>query len=145
MQGERRAGGGSGSAPAPPPPPTTHPPPPQLLWFLINLTLWGGLAILAIRALELTSYTAAGAITMRLQVRERLALDRFAVYLASKHTSAEERSDDGANALVRQAWVEVDRSAEYGGAPPRVAVEYDKRSGFLLGVTITYQRRAAKR
>ena len=108
----------------------------------VNLSpaAWG-----AARALRVASYTAAGMVTLRVRVMQRLALDRFAVYLASKNTSAEERLYEQGNALVRLSWTEDAARAEFAGAPPRVTVEYDKATGFLHSVGVEYCRRAAKR
>ena len=36
-------------------------------------------------------------------------------------------------------------SVEYGYSLPRVTVEYDRATGFMLGITIEYNRRLAKR
>ena len=115
------------------------------MWFLVNMAFWGGVASLSLRALQLVNYTSQGTITVRVKVMQRLMLDRFALYLASKNTSAEERVYDHNNALVRQSWTEVARTKEYGGAPPKVTVEYDKSTGFMHSVTVEYSRRAAKR
>ena len=106
---------------------------------------WASVSTLALRALQLINYTSQGAITVRVKVNQRLMIDRFALYLASKNTSAEERVYDHNNALVRQSWTEVARTKEYGGAPPRVTVEYDKSNGYLHSVVIEYSRRAAKK
>lgn len=141
------------AAPAYPCSPSARPPnpsssphhSPQLVWFLVNMTFWASIAGLALRALALVNYTSQGTIIVRVRVMQRLMLDRFALYLASKNTTAEERSYDHGNALVRQSWTEVARSAEFGGAPPRVTVEYDKSTGFMHSVTVEYARRAAKR
>lgn len=35
--------------------------------------------------------------------------------------------------------------AEYGGVPPRVVVEYDKATGYMLNLTIDYNRRWMKK
>jgi len=109
------------------------------------MAFWAGVAMLSLRALQLVNYTSQGTINVRVRVMQRLMLDRFALYLASKNTTAEERVYDNSNALVRQSWTEVARSKEYGGAPPRVTVEYDKSTGFMHTITVDYSRRAAKR
>jgi len=41
--------------------------------------------------------------------------------------------------------ISLNRAAEYGYSLPKVTVEYDRSTGYMLSVTIEYNRRAARR
>ena len=112
------------------------------------MVFWAGLALFSSNTLALLAYAKQGVVVTRVRVNEKLVLDRWAVFLASKNSSAEERVVyDDRNTVVRQSWVEGGARAvrEYGGAVPTITVEYDKATAFLHEVTVEYPRRLAKK
>jgi hypothetical protein len=109
------------------------------------MVFWVLLAYTVSRVLSFMTFASSGVIRMRIRIYERLLMDRFNVYLATKNMSMEERHYDERNTIVQYSWEETGASAEYGGAPPRVTVEYDRATGFMLAVVIDYNRRKAKK
>ena len=119
-----------------------------LVWFLINMSFWAGLSIFAVKTLALLSYARQGILTIRVRVNQRLVMERWAVFVASKNSSGEDRViHDERNSVVRQSWVEggVQAAREYGDALPTITVEFDKITSFLHEVIIEYPRRRAPR
>lgn len=111
---------------------------------------------------------------------QRLLMDRFNVFLASKPMLQEERNYDERNTIVYYSWEEgknpkgawsaaalspppppffviypssptsplppsLPALSEFGFSPPRVTVEYDRATGFMLSISIEYNRRKASR
>ncbi|CAE7263685.1 unnamed protein product, partial [Symbiodinium sp. KB8] len=115
-----------------------------ILWFFFNMLFWATCAYGLYRLLLFWDFQYNGTLTVRIKIMQRYRPDRFNLYLESKPTAMEERDAQNANTMVRISWEEPDVKA-YGGAPPRVTVEYDADTEFIHFVDIVYNRREAKK
>jgi WD repeat-containing protein 35 len=114
-------------------------------WFVFSMVTWGAVALGSMRLLNFFVYVSAGIVTMRVRIMQRLVMDRFNLYLSTKNMVVEERQYDEKNTVVLFTWEETLAAREYGGSAPRITVEYDRHTSFMLAVIIEYNRRAAKK
>ncbi len=100
------------SSPCPPPFPTS----PlwcasnillQIVWFVFSIFFWGLVAYASTRFLQYFVFVSAGVITMRIRIMQRLLMDRFNVFLATKSMVVEERHYDEKNTTVLFTWEET--------------------------------------
>lgn len=116
-----------------------------LVWFLVNMLMWGLLAFAVLRVLNMFNFAAQGTTVIRVRVMQRIILERFYAYLATKVTSVEERGYEENNTMVSISWEDADPNTkkQYGGIMPRITAYYDKTTGFMHWLTIDYNRRLA--
>ena len=114
-------------------------------WFVFAMFTWLAVAFAATRVLAYFVYVSAGVVTLRIRIMQRLLMERFNIYLATKNMVTEERMYDEKNTTVRFSWEETVSARDYGGSAPRVTVEYDRATGFMLAIIIEYNRRVAKK
>ena len=78
---------------------------------------------------------------------QRLIMERFYAFLGSKVISSEERGLDGKNQMIRISIEDLSKASKerYGGTVPVITIEYDKLTSFMHDITITYNRRMAKK
>ncbi len=80
---------------------------PQIVWFIFSIFFWGLVAYASTRFLQFFVFVSAGVITMRIRIMQRLLMDRFNVYLATKNMVIEERQYDEKNTVVLVTWEET--------------------------------------
>ncbi|CAM9569802.1 unnamed protein product, partial [Phaeothamnion confervicola] len=114
------------------------------LWFFVSMLLWAAVAAGLWCLFCWLLYRDRGLTTVRQRYCRKVHLPRLQEWLASKAMSFEDRNYDLSNDLVRVTFEEKDRR-DWGGYPPRVVVEFDERSSYLMTVDITYNRRLAHR
>lgn len=73
----------------------------QLVWLIMNMLFWSVVVFACVRLLSLMVFATQGVTTIRLQVTEKLIMERFYTFVASKVTSIEDRGFDGSNYMVR--------------------------------------------
>ena len=106
---------------------------------------WILLAYASGRFLQYFVFLSGGVVRMRIRINERLLMDRFNMFLATKPMLQEERDYHDHNTVVFYSWDEKSRMADFGYSAPRITCEYDRATGFLLSIYIEYNRRAARR
>lgn len=111
-------------------------------WFFISLIVWGLSVAGIIYWYSLTNFQAQGLTTVRMKIHRKVFLSKLREFLASKPHSYEERNYDDNNDIVKITYTEASKQ-DWGGSRPTIVVEFDERNGFLLSVTITYNRRHA--
>lgn len=116
-----------------------------VVWFAFSMLFWALVAYACTRFLSYFVFLTGGVVRLRVRIMQRLLMDRFNVYLATKPMLTEERHYDERNTTVLYSWEEAAAAREYGYSVPRVTVEYDRATGFMLSLTIEYNRRAARR
>ena len=81
-----------------------------LVWEGISTTQMFGAATAygLIKLLQFYSFKDQGRAMIRVQIMQRLDVDRFNVFLRSKATFHEERWSDGTSTVVRVSWNEMD-------------------------------------
>ena len=114
-------------------------------WFVFSMFTWLAVAVASTRLLGFFVFVSAGVVTMRIRIMQRLLMERFNVYLATKNMVTEERQYDEKNTVVLFTWEETVAARDYGGSAPRITVEYDRSTGHMLAIIIEYNRRAAKK
>jgi hypothetical protein len=113
-----------------------------MVWFLMNIAFWGISAYVVQRVLNQMQFTAMGKLTVAVQIMQKVDMQRFNAYLATKLTALEARDFLERNSMVQVAWSEADREA-WGGYAPYIQLEYDAETSFLHHITIHYNRRDA--
>lgn len=117
-----------------------------LIWFLVNMGFWFLVAWAAFKVFTMLAFATQGVITLRVRVMQKVQMEAFNRYIASKNMSLEERNYDERSSIVRVTWQEIDvNKRKFGGAPPKVTVEYDRVTSYMHSVTIEYNRRLAKK
>ncbi|KAG5192767.1 hypothetical protein JKP88DRAFT_269267 [Tribonema minus] len=114
------------------------------LWFFVSMFVWGGVAFLLWRLFHWGYHNEQGLTTVRTRFHRKVFLDRLTEWLGSKIISYEERNYDLTNDLVRITFEERDKR-DWGGYKPRLVVEFDERTSYLLTMDIVYNRRLANR
>jgi WD repeat-containing protein 35 len=114
-------------------------------WFIFSMFTWLAVAVAATRVLGYFVFVSSGVVTMRIRIMQRLLMERFNIYLATKNMVIEERQYDEKNTVVYFTWEETVAARDYGGSAPRVTVEYDRSTGHMLNIIIEYNRRLAKK
>jgi WD repeat-containing protein 35 len=114
-------------------------------WFVFSMFTWLAVAVAATRVLTYFVFVSSGVVTMRIRIMQRLLMERFNIYLATKNMVTEERQYDEKNTVVLFTWEETVAARDYGGSAPRVTVEYDRATGHMLSIVIEYNRRLAKK
>lgn len=76
-------------------------------------------------------------------MNRKVFVDKLRTFLLSKLHSTEERSYDDFGDVVKITYVD-NLKRDWGGSKPTITFEYDERNGFLLMVTVAYNRRQAK-
>jgi WD repeat-containing protein 35 len=115
-----------------------------LIWFLINMGFWALMAFVSYKVFQLAVFGSQGVITLRIRIMQRVIMDRFHAFIASKNMSLEERIYDDRVSLVRVSWEEsIEDKKRYGGTLPKVTVEYDRITCYIHTITIEYNRRLA--
>lgn len=79
-----------------------------LVWFLVNMLMWALLAFAVLRVLNMFNFAAQGTTVIRVRVMQRIILERFYAYLATKVTSVEERGYEENNTMVSITWEDAD-------------------------------------
>ena len=64
-------------------------------------------------------------------------------FLEPKSTFTEDRELDLVSQIVKLSWKEAADLQEWGGEGPVISVEFDPDNGFLLFLTVAYNRRLA--
>lgn len=77
-----------------------------IVWFIFSMLFWALCAYAAVRFLRYFVFVSQGVVTMRLRIMQRLLMDRFNVYLATKNAVVEERQYDEKNTTVLFTWEE---------------------------------------
>jgi len=115
-----------------------------IVWFVFSLAFWALCAFTLSRYLMYSVFLSGGVMRIRVRIMQRLLMHRFNVYLAKKHMLTEERHYDERNTVVYYSWEEKRDKKEFGYSVPKITVEYDRATGYMLSVTIEYNRRMAR-
>lgn len=95
----------------------------------MSLAFWALLAFATQRLLSHYVFLSGGTVRIRVRIMQRLLMDRFNVYLATKPMLTEERNYDERNTTVLYSWEEgVHARGAWGGGALRAAAKQDKQS-----------------
>ena len=116
------------------------------LWFFLNITFFILFAIVCTRAFRAMTHNAQGTITLRNTMNKKIHFQNLQKYLQKKGTNIcqEERNQVGSNLVCTVSWIEPDKK-DWGYFAPKITIQYDINTHFLMYVAIEYNRRLAKR
>eukprot|EP00939_MAST-03C_sp_MAST-3C-sp1_P002156 g2156.t1 len=112
---------------------------------VVNMIFWLCVALFVNRIINKRAYLSEGVITVKQLWNIPCKLSALQEFLRDRDPNLEERNHDGRNTVTRVSWTASDQRS-WGGFAPRVTLDYDRKSKYILRTTIEYnQRRADKR
>ena len=78
------------------------------------------------------------------EIMKKINVENLTKYLYTKNISHEDRDYDKVTDIVKVQWTEDDRR-DWGGFAPKVTIEYEEFNGYMLNITLAYNRRQARR
>ena len=115
-----------------------------LVWFLVNMSFWFCLGFALIKFMRWLSYRASGMINLRMKLMKKINVDNLSAYLHTKNISHEDRDYEQVTDVVKVTFSEDDKR-DWGGFAPKITIEYEEFNGYMLNITLAYNRRQAKK
>ena len=115
-----------------------------LLWFFISLFMWVVIALIMYYVFKGNHFVKQGLTSIKLKINRKVFVVKLQQFLRAKLHSFEERLYGEVNDIVKITYTD-NLKQDWGGARPNITFEYDERNSFLLSVTVTYNRREAKK
>ena len=115
-----------------------------LLWFFISLFMWAVIALVMYYVFKGNHFVKQGLTSIKLKINRKVFVVKLQQFLRAKLHSFEERLYGEVNDIVKITYTD-NLKQDWGGARPNITFEYDERNSFLLTVTISYNRREAKK
>merc|ERR1712178_200156 len=75
---------------------------------------------------------------------KKINVENLSKYLHTKHISKEDREYEKVTDVVNVTF-EADDKRDWGGARPVITLEYEELNGYMLNMTLAYNRRVAKK
>lgn len=115
-----------------------------MLWFFISLFFWAIIALVMYYIYKGNHFVKQGLTSIKLKINRKVFISKLQQFLRSKLHSFEERLYGEVNDIVKITYTD-NLKQDWGGTRPNITFEYDERNAFLLNVTVTYNRREAKK
>jgi len=115
-----------------------------LLWFLISLFVWLITGLIIWQSYKSRNFINQGLTTVRLKINRKIFIPKLQQFLRAKLHSYEERVYDDNNDVVRITYTD-NLKKDWGGAKPKITLEYDERNSYLFSITVQYNRREARK
>ena len=115
-----------------------------MAWFFISFIVWALVYIVHNRMVANSHHKKQGLTTVRLKINRKVFIERLQQFLRTKLHSAEDRQYDDAIDIVKITYTD-NLKQDWGGTKPNITFEYDERNQYLFAITITYNRREAKK
>jgi hypothetical protein len=115
-----------------------------LLWFLISLFVWLITGLIIWQSYKSRNFINQGLTTVRLKINRKIFIPKLQQFLRAKLHSYEERVYDDNNDIVRITYTD-NLKKDWGGAKPKITLEYDERNSYLFSITVQYNRREARK
>jgi len=112
------------------------------MWFAVNMLLWLLLGYGSLRLLKRMGYLSKGVVVLRMKAFAKLNMTKWNRYLRTKTTATEDRDYESINHMVKLDWYETDLK-RWGGFGPHITAEYDEATGYLMWLTVRYNKRDA--
>jgi len=113
-----------------------------LMWFLLNMAFWFILGSVIIKFMHYLNYRAQGIITLRMKMMKKINVENLSKYLHTKQISKEDRDYEKVTDVVNVTF-EADDKRDWGNARPVISLEYEELNGYMLTMTLAYNRRVA--
>eukprot|EP00004_Rigifila_ramosa_P001937 TRINITY_DN11949_c0_g1_i1.p1 TRINITY_DN11949_c0_g1~~TRINITY_DN11949_c0_g1_i1.p1 ORF type:complete len:646 (-),score=157.07 TRINITY_DN11949_c0_g1_i1:101-1819(-) len=114
------------------------------LWFLVNMMLWGLIALGLISLMRHLTASAHGVLTLRYKVNCQINLENLRLFLETKVIDEEDFDRADGTLIHKLSWTEREEEEEsdgagvsagvWGGSPPRVEILVDEQNSFLLRI-----------
>merc|ERR1712054_566226 len=114
------------------------------MWFFVNMLFWFLLGSMIIKFMHYLDYRAQGIITLRMKMMKKINVENLSKYLHTKQISTEDREYEKVTDVVNVTF-EADDKRDWGGARPVITLEYEELNGYMLNMTLAYNRRVAKK
>jgi len=112
------------------------------VWFFVNMLFWGVLTLMVMILFYYRNYRSQGITTLRMKMMKKINVQNLSNYLLTKCISTEDREYDMSAAVVMVTFT-TDK-CNWGGAQPRITLEYEELNGYMLNMTLTYNRRVVR-
>lgn len=112
------------------------------MWFLLNILFWFLLGSMLIKFMHYLNYRAQGIITLRMKMMKKINVENLSKYLHTKQISKEDRDYEKVTDVVHVTF-EADDKRDWGNARPVISLEYEELNGYMLTMTLAYNRRVA--
>jgi len=112
------------------------------MWFLLNILFWFLLGSMLIKFMHYLNYRAQGVITLRMKMMKKINVENLSKYLHTKQISKEDRDYEKVTDVVHVTF-EADDKRDWGNARPVISLEYEELNGYMLTMTLAYNRRVA--
>jgi len=114
------------------------------IWFIFNMAFWFLLGFALIKFMRWLNWRSQGVITLRMRMMKKINVENLSKFLHVKNISQEDRDYDKVTDIV-QVVFEADDKRDWGGARPVITLEYEELNGYMLNMTLAYNRRHAKK
>jgi WD repeat-containing protein 35 len=114
------------------------------LFYFVNALVWGILAVIIYYSYKNRHFVKQGVTNIKLKINRKVHVNKLRQFLVSKMISHEERLYGESNDVVKVTYTDQVKQ-DWGGSRPDITFEYDERNSFLLCVTVSYNRREAKK
>merc|ERR1712070_472021 len=95
-----------------------------------------------IKFMHYLNYRAQGIITLRMKMMKKINVENLSKYLHTTHISKEDRDYEKVTDVVHVTF-EADDKRDWGNARPVISLEYEELNGYMLTMTLAYNRRVA--
>jgi WD repeat-containing protein 35 len=115
-----------------------------LFWFIFSFITWLIVYLIYLQIYSSRYYIKQGITTVRLKVNRKIFVEKLQQFLRTKLHSFEERQYDDVIDIVKITYTD-NLKQDWGGTKPTITLEYDERNQYLFAITISYNRREAKK
>uniref|UniRef100_A0A7S2RBC2 Uncharacterized protein n=1 Tax=Rhizochromulina marina TaxID=1034831 RepID=A0A7S2RBC2_9STRA len=114
------------------------------LWFIFSCLAWAGAASFLLLLLRRYAHLSKGTVFVRLKVNQPILLEQLQRYIARKNIEDETHRVVDGNHVIKVTWREA-QPGDWGGFAPKIELEFDDATAYLLTTTISYNRRQARK
>lgn len=115
-----------------------------LFWFIASLLIWGITYLIYLQIFSSRHYIKQGITTVRLKINRKIFVEKLRQFLRPKVHSYEEIQYDESIDLVKITYTD-NLKQDWGGTKPTITLEFDERNQYLFAITVSYNRREAKK
>lgn len=113
-------------------------------WFIFSMVVWIITWLIISQIYKSKNYVSQGLTTIRLKINRKIFINKLHQFLRAKLHSYEERAYADDNDIVRITYID-NMKKDWGGAKPKITLEYDERNAYLFAITVQYNRREARK
>ena len=115
-----------------------------LVWFAINMLVWGALGGFIIQLLRYSAYMSVAVEASNTRLAIPCKVPQLRAYMATKNVTTEDINMDPKNFFKKYQWEEEEDKDRWKGVPPKFELKADERYGFILQLFIQVNMRKSK-